>query len=75
MALFQWRGKIVVWIVNIAFATKMRVYCATVCYTSNNGKKAHFASQRTYAIIGAIIHSKILVVRPIGFVGIRKIMH
>lgn len=75
MALIQWLGKIVVWMVNIAFATKMRVYCATVCYTSNNGKKAHFASQRTYAIIGAIIRSKILVVRPIGFVGIRKIMH
>gem|GEM_PF-2811820 len=70
MDLVQWLGKIVVWMVNIAFATKMRVYCATVCYTSNDGKKAHFASQRTYAIIGAMIDSETLVVRSIGFAGI-----
>ncbi len=59
---------------NIAFAVKMRVYCSTVCETSNDGKKAHFASQRTYAIIAAILDSKTLVVRSIGFVGLHQLM-
>jgi len=64
-----------VWLVNVAFAVKMRVYCATGCETSNDGKKAHFASQGTYAIIGAIILGKISVIRLFGFVGIHQIMY